>query len=92
MGKMIPKDKMSKKERRKLDAEKRTSWAFSPAARIVESKKTYNRKRISRAGNENGAGDFLFFGAVMRAAGAQSLQPASSSAKLTSMVRNWAAL
>ena len=72
MGKMVPRDKMSKKERRKLDTEKRTAWAFAPTARIVESKKIYNRKRISRTGYENGTGGFLFCEAVARAAGAES--------------------
>ena len=43
---MISKSKMSKKERAKLDREKRVIWEFSPVTRIKPSKKIYNRKRI----------------------------------------------
>ena len=49
MKKIVPKAKLSKKARRKLNAEKRTTWAFSPVTKRVESKKVYNRKKISRA-------------------------------------------
>ena len=58
MGKLIPRDKLSKKARRKLDMEKRTIWVFAPTMRIVENKKLYNRKRISRTEGKNGTGDF----------------------------------
>ena len=46
MEKFVPRDKMSKKAKKKLDAEKRAAWAFSPVTRKVESKKIYNRKRL----------------------------------------------
>ena len=42
---MISKAKLSKKARKKLNAEKRTTWTFSPVTRRVESKKIYNRKK-----------------------------------------------
>ena len=42
------------KARKKLAAEKRTSWAFSPVTKKIESKKIYNRKRISRARFDDG--------------------------------------
>lgn len=58
MKKMISKAKLSKKARKKLNAEKRTTWAFSPVTRRVESKKIYNRKKISRTDQEDGSGDF----------------------------------
>ena len=46
MEKFIPYEKLSKKEKRKLDAMKRGSWGdVNPDSRKVESKKTYNRKR-----------------------------------------------
>lgn len=42
---MISYEKMSKKERRKIDASKRSDWnGVNPATRIVESKKIYKRK------------------------------------------------
>lgn len=58
MKKMISKTKLSKKARKKLNAEKRTTWTFSPVTRRVESKKIYNRKKISRTDQEDGSGDF----------------------------------
>ena len=45
MTKFVAREKLSKKQRKKLDAEKRTIWTLSPATRKVESKKLYNRKR-----------------------------------------------
>jgi hypothetical protein len=47
MSKFIPKEKLSKKARKQLDNEQRTTWAFSPVTKKVESKKLYNRKRKS---------------------------------------------
>ena len=58
MKKIISKAKLSKKARKKLNAEKRTTWTFSPVTRRVESKKIYNRKKISRINQEDGSGDF----------------------------------
>ena len=58
MEKIISKAKLSKKARKKLNAEKRTTWTFSPVTRRVESKKIYNRKKISRTDQEDGSGDF----------------------------------
>ena len=34
-----------KKARKQLDTEQRSTWAFSPVTKKVESKKLYNRKR-----------------------------------------------
>ncbi len=59
MNKFVPRSKMGKKARKKLDAEKRTSWAFSPVTRKIESKKIYNRKRISRTDYDGYPGDSL---------------------------------
>lgn len=41
----IPKEKMSKKERRKLDEEKRVTWGFNPFSRVIPNKKAYDRKK-----------------------------------------------
>ena len=63
MDKFIPKEKMSKKAQKRIAAEQRGIWAFSPVTRKIDSKKLYNRKRISRARNDDGARDsFLFLG------------------------------
>ena len=43
---MISKNKMSKRARRELDNQKRTTWGFSPVSRVKPSKKVYNRKRM----------------------------------------------
>ena len=45
MSKFIPKEKLSKKARKQLDSEQRTTWAFSPVTKKVESKKLYSRKK-----------------------------------------------
>lgn len=47
MSKFVPRPKLSKKARKELDAQKRTTWAFSPATKKVESKKIYNRKKAA---------------------------------------------
>lgn len=39
MTRFIPRTKLSKKARKELDAKKRTTWAFSPVTKKVESKK-----------------------------------------------------
>ena len=46
MEKFVPYEKMTKKEKRKIDAMRRGSWGdVNPVTRKVESKKTSNRKR-----------------------------------------------
>ncbi len=54
MDKFVPKEKLSKKEKKRLAAEKRTVWTFSPTTRKIDSRKIYNRKRISRTGHDDG--------------------------------------
>ena len=49
MNQFIPRKKMSKKARKLLAAKNRKTWAFSPVTRTVDSKKIYDRKKISRA-------------------------------------------
>ena len=60
MGKFVSKEKLSKKAMKLAAAEKRSVWAFSPVTRRIESKKTYDRKRLSRAGYDDGMGEFIF--------------------------------
>ena len=46
MEKFVPYEKLSKKEKRRLDQARRGSWGdVNPVSRKVESKKAYNRKR-----------------------------------------------
>ena len=66
MTKFVPRRKMSKKTRKQADAENRVIWAFSPVTRKIESKKVYDRKRISRAGYEDGSGVFIIFNMILR--------------------------
>ena len=58
MERFIPREKLSKKAKKKLAAKKRITWTFSPVTRKVESKKVYNRKRISRT--EDDGREFFF--------------------------------
>ena len=46
MDNFIPYEKLSKKEKRKLDSAKRSTWgAMSPVTRKPQNHKAYNRKR-----------------------------------------------
>ena len=47
--KFIPKEKLGRKARKRLDSERRATWAFSPVTKKVESKKLYNRKTKAHA-------------------------------------------
>ena len=49
----IPKEKLSKKARRELNAARRTLWVVSPISKKVESKKVYNRKKSARLYHED---------------------------------------
>lgn len=49
MEKFISREKLSKKARKELDKQKRTTWGFSPATKKVENKKLYNRKKSAHA-------------------------------------------
>ena len=61
MDKFVSKEKLGKKARKKMDAEKRTTWAFSPVTRKIDSKKLYNRKRISHTRYDDGMRDFFLW-------------------------------
>ena len=65
MEKFIPYEKLSKKEKRKIDAARRTTWGeLNPVTRKPQNSKAYNRNRsrnwkreISRQTNSG----YLFF-------------------------------
>ena len=48
MKKFVPYEKMSKKQTREIDKEKRNLWNMNPATRKSENKKAYNRKKLRR--------------------------------------------
>ena len=48
MEKFIPYEKLSKKEQRKLNAAKRSTWDMNPVTRRPENPKAYNRKKTNR--------------------------------------------
>ncbi len=48
MTKYVSQDKLGKKAKRRLAAQRRVTWAFSPVTRKAESKKIYNRNRKPR--------------------------------------------
>ena len=56
----IPKEKLSKKARRELNAARRTLWVVSPIPKKVESKKVYNRKKSARLYREDTERIFSF--------------------------------
>ena len=39
---------LNQRARKKLDAQNRTTWEFSPVTKIVKSKKVYDRKKQPR--------------------------------------------
>lgn len=59
MERFIPKKKLSKKARRKLDRAGRQTWEISPVSRKVKSKKIYDRKRARQP--EDGDGLPFYF-------------------------------
>ena len=48
MKQFVPRNKMSKRQRKKLDAEKRTLWQVKPTTKVIQSKKVYDRKKQPR--------------------------------------------
>lgn len=43
---MISYDKLSKKEQKKINSQKRKVWVVNPVTKKVESKKNYKRERV----------------------------------------------
>ena len=60
MEKFIPYEKLSKKEKRELDAGKRTVWAISPVTRRPENPTAYNRKKAQKRMDDPGSVLLLF--------------------------------
>lgn len=60
MKKIIPYEKLSKKEQRKQNRSKRTVWGFSPVTRRKESARLYNRKK-TRCESRNDFTSCLFY-------------------------------
>ena len=61
MDRFIPREKLGKKARRKLDAQKRATWSFSPTTRRVENKKRYSRKNHDYLEKGNVVFSFIFY-------------------------------
>ena len=60
MNQFLPREKMSKREKRALDEAKRASWnGINPVTRKNENKKTYNRKKSPRWQYDDSTGIFL---------------------------------
>ena len=59
MKPFLPREKMSKREKRALDTTKRTAWeGINPITRTIENKRTYNRKKSPRWYNDDSTGIF----------------------------------
>ena len=66
MEKFIPYEKLSKKKKRELDADKRTVWAISPVTRKPENPKAYNRKKAQKRMDDPGSVLSVFTGTDFR--------------------------
>ena len=58
MNQFIPYEKLSKKEKRKQNAAKRTVWDISPVTRRPENPKAYNRQKTHREFCDDSLGAF----------------------------------
>ena len=65
MEKFIPYEKLSKKEKRKMDLAKRQTWgALDPVTRRPANSKAYNRNKArnwKREAHETNSGIFVYF-------------------------------
>ena len=60
MKQFLPREKMSKREKRALDSAKRTTWeGVNPVTRTTENKRTYNRKKSPRSYHDDSTGIFV---------------------------------
>lgn len=60
MEKFIPYEKLSKKEQKKINAARRTTWgSISPVTRKPENSRAYNRKKAQNW-KHDGSGSVLF--------------------------------
>lgn len=61
MEKFIPYEKLSKKEQRKRDAQRRGSWqGISPVTRRTENPKAYNRRKAQKWKDDSASLPFCF--------------------------------
>ena len=61
MDKFIPYEKLSKKEKRKLDLAKRQTWGeLNPVSRKPENSKAYNRKKAQSWKQDSSSVPFHF--------------------------------
>ena len=61
MEKFIPFEKLSKKEQRKRNAQRRGSWqGISPVTRRAENPKAYNRRKAQKWKDDSGSVPFCF--------------------------------
>ncbi len=61
MDKYIPYEKLSKKEKRRLDSQRRTTWGcVNPVTRKPENSKAYNRNKARNWRREDQFRAFLF--------------------------------
>ena len=61
MDKFIPYEKLSKKQRRELNAQRREMWAISPVTRKPANPKAYNRQKTQKWINDDSHSVSSFF-------------------------------
>ena len=59
MKNFVPKDKLSKKARKKEDQKNRAQWGFSPVSRVIPNKKKEYDRRPRRGADDAGWGVFF---------------------------------
>ena len=79
MEKFIPYEKLSKKEKRKMDLAKRQTWGeLNPVTRKPENSKAYNRNKArnwTRDYCETNSGHVIYFPASIRSRKSVSFSP-----------------
>ena len=57
MNRFLPREKMSKRQKRELDQSKRVTWdGINPVTRTTKNKTTYNRKQSPRWYDDDSTG------------------------------------
>ena len=59
MKKIVSRNKLSKKAKRALNAEKRTQWAFPPVTRVIPNKKKQAQARKPRPDQDDAGWGFF---------------------------------
>lgn len=59
MAKFVPREKLGKKARKELDAQRRTLWQYSPVTIKIDSQKRYNRKKKTHVRYDESGMDFF---------------------------------